>query len=56
MALPTNNKLGLNSLPGTNSLTFYEDSQITDGKSFITLGPGANIIKRFSVASDGEAK
>jgi hypothetical protein len=27
----------------TNTLAYYEFSQITDVKSFITLGPGLNV-------------
>ena len=27
-------------MPGTNTLAFYENPEITDKKSFITLGPG----------------
>jgi hypothetical protein len=27
-------------LPETNTLAYYEHAQFTDGKSFITLGPG----------------
>ena len=39
---------GLKSLPKTNDLAYYENSEITDVKSFITLGPGVNVMKRFS--------
>ncbi len=39
-ALLTNIRLGWKSLPGTNTLAYYENSKITDGKSFITLTPG----------------
>jgi hypothetical protein len=38
---------GLKSLPGTNAPTQYENSEITDVKSFITLAPdfeGHNIV------------
>ncbi len=31
---------GLKSLPGTNTLAYYKNSQIMDVKSFITLAPG----------------
>ncbi len=27
-------------MPGTNTLAYYENSEITDRKFFITLGPG----------------
>jgi hypothetical protein len=33
-------RLGWKSLPGTNALAYYENSYITDKKSFITLAPG----------------
>ncbi len=39
-ALPTNIRLGWNGLKGTNTLAYYENSQITDAKSLITLVPG----------------
>jgi hypothetical protein len=32
---------------GQNGLTYYEHSSITDVNCFITLGPGANVIKVF---------
>jgi hypothetical protein len=32
LALPTNNRLDWNSLAGTNTLAYYENSQITDKK------------------------
>ncbi len=47
LALPTNIILGWKSLPGTNTLAQYENSYITAVKSFITLSPGANVIKKF---------
>ncbi len=31
--------------PGTKTLAYYEHSQIKDEKSFITMMPGANVIK-----------
>jgi hypothetical protein len=43
--LPANIRLAL---PGTNTLSHYEQSLITTEKSFIRLTPGANIIKLFS--------
>ena len=36
----TNIRLGWKSLPGTNTLAYYENSLIADVKSFIRLGPG----------------
>jgi hypothetical protein len=30
-------------LAGTSTLAYYEDSSITDVKSFITLGPGPDV-------------
>ncbi len=40
LGLPTNNKLGWKSLPGTNTLAYYEKAQLTAGKSFIILTTG----------------
>jgi hypothetical protein len=37
--LPTNIRLGWKSVPGTDTLAYYEDSKITAVKSFITLTP-----------------
>ncbi len=42
LALLTSIRLDWKGLPGTNSLAFYKHSQITDVKSFITLGPGVD--------------
>jgi hypothetical protein len=43
LTLPANStsliKLGWKSLQVTNTLAYYENSYITDKKSFITLGP-----------------
>ncbi len=33
-------RIDLKSLPGTNTLAYYESSKITDKQSFTTLGPG----------------
>jgi hypothetical protein len=41
-ALLTNIRLGWKGLPGTNTLAYYEHSQLTDVKRFITLDPGSN--------------
>jgi len=49
-ALPPNMRLGYKGLPGTNTLTYYENPYITDIKSFITLGPGVIAIKLFTTA------
>jgi hypothetical protein len=38
--LLANIRIGWKSLSGTNTLTYFEHLQITDGKSFITLAPG----------------
>jgi hypothetical protein len=35
------------SLPMTNIVAYYENLQITEDKSFIKSGPGANVIKLF---------
>ncbi len=39
--------LGCKVLPGTNALPNYENSQITEGESFIRLGPNVNSIEHF---------
>ncbi len=44
-------RLGWKSLPGTNSLAHFENWEVTVIKSFITLGPQANVIKLFTSAS-----
>ncbi len=38
--LPTNVRLGWESLPGTNTLAYYEHSKFKTVKSSITSGPG----------------
>jgi len=38
-ALPTNIRLGWKGLPGTNTLAYYENLQLTAVKSFITFAP-----------------
>jgi hypothetical protein len=40
-------RIGWKSLSGTNVLAYYKNSYIMAVKSFITLGPGANVIKLF---------
>ncbi len=35
-------------MTGTDTLAYYEHSLLTDVKRFITLGPGANVIKLFT--------
>ncbi len=44
LSLPTNISIGWEGLPGTNTLAYYEHSQIRTLKSFLTLG-SANIEK-----------
>ncbi len=36
-------------LTGTNTLAYYEHSQIMPAKSFKTLGAGVNVIRLFKV-------
>ena len=43
LALSSNIRLGWKALPGTNTLAYYENSQITAVKSFLTLAPGVSI-------------
>ncbi len=40
LALPANIKLSWKGLPGTNTLAYYENPQITTVKSFIVQAPG----------------
>jgi hypothetical protein len=49
MALLTNIRLGWKCLPGTNTLAYYEHSEIMDVKSFITLCPGHISFKTFYI-------
>ncbi len=42
--LPLNIRLGWKGISGTNTLAYYEHSQIAAVKSFMTLGPGVNVI------------
>jgi hypothetical protein len=49
LALHANNIVGWKGLPGTNTLAYYELSQIRYVNGFITLGPGVNLIKLFTV-------
>jgi hypothetical protein len=56
LASPTNISLGRKILPGTNTLAYYENPQITDEKSFITLPPGVKVIKLFFFDAEDEAK
>jgi hypothetical protein len=46
-ALPNIIRLGWKGLPGTNILTYHEHPSIKEVKGFITLVPGANVIKPF---------
>ncbi len=52
LGLPTN-ILGWKGLPGTNTQALYDYSYITDIISFITLAPGADLIKHFKLATAG---
>jgi hypothetical protein len=47
LALLSNIRHGWKGMLGTSTLAYYEQFKITDDKSFITLGPGVNIIKLF---------
>jgi hypothetical protein len=49
-------RLSWKGLPVINTLAYYENSKITDRKSFITLGPGANLIKLFFFVTDPSIK
>jgi hypothetical protein len=48
LVLPTNVIQGGKGIPGTHTLAFYENSLITEVKSFITLPPGKIAIKLFT--------
>jgi hypothetical protein len=56
LALPANIRLGWKGLQGTNTLAYYEDSQITSVKSFIILGPGDSVIKHFTAVYECSKK
>ncbi len=45
-------RLGWKDLLGTKTLAYYENSQITGMKSFITLAPGFNVTKLFYFITD----
>jgi hypothetical protein len=45
-------RLGLKSVPGTNTLAYHGNSYITIVKSFVTLGPGVTIKEHFIFVSD----
>jgi hypothetical protein len=45
LASPTDIRLGWFGLPGANTLAYYENSQLTAGECFLTLGPA--FIRRF---------
>jgi hypothetical protein len=51
LALPANIRLGWKGLPGKNALAYYEKSQLTVVKSFITLATGVNVIKFLTYAA-----
>ncbi len=42
LTLSTNNRIAWKVLPGTNGLAYYENPQITDKKSFMTLPQDEN--------------
>ncbi len=47
LALLANVRLGWKGLPGTNALAYFASSSATEKKVFVTLEPGANVIKLF---------
>jgi hypothetical protein len=49
LALPTNIRLGRESLPGTNTQASYENALITAIKTFIAQALGVNCLKTFYV-------
>ncbi len=49
MALSTSIRLSWKSLPGTHRLANYKNSKASAIKNFITLVPGAKVMKLFSV-------
>jgi len=52
VALPTNIRMGWESLQGTNTLVYKEHLTVTGTNySFKKLAPGANAIKLFTVVS-----
>jgi hypothetical protein len=46
----------LNIRLGTNIVPYLPTMSVTEQKSFITLTPGANVIKLFPFVSDDEAQ
>ncbi len=52
LALPMNIRLCWKGLLGTNTLAYYENSQITGMKSFITLAQGFNVTNLFFFITD----
>jgi hypothetical protein len=49
LASPTNICSCWKGLPGTNTLAYYENSQITSVKSFKVPAPGSNPMKLFTI-------
>jgi hypothetical protein len=45
LALPTNDRLGWNGLPGTNTLAYYKKQYNTAVKSFIGLALESKVMK-----------
>ncbi len=54
-ALHANKTQGWKGFPLTNTLAYYENSFNTDKKVFMTLTPGANVIKVFTVVIYGSS-
>jgi len=55
LALHANIRLGWKWFPGTNSLAYFENSDITTVKFFITLAPSANV-KRLGLITEAHNK
>jgi hypothetical protein len=47
LASVTDIRIGWRGLPGTNTVAYYENTSITNVKSFIIFSPGPNVIKHF---------
>jgi hypothetical protein len=50
LALPANIRLGWKGLPGTNTLAYYKNPQITD-KTFYNIGQWCRVYKPFFSSS-----
>ncbi len=53
---PENIRLGCKFTSGINTLAYYKNEYITEGKAFITLGPGVCTIKTLGTHSVRIAK